>query len=384
MQTQPKSNSPRNWQIIFLQIVIVTLAFAVGFFAHRYITRYRGDFALLQQAQNIVVDNTILDLPSETDMEYGMIQGMMGSLNDPYSIFVPPAAHEVETDTLTGTFGGIGARLERDIALNWRVYPLRDSPALAAGIKDGDILLQVNELLVTKDNTDIDLLAAIHGPVGEPVDLLVQRGDKQLSFTILRETVPAPSVAWNLVPEAPTIGLLHVFRIAETTAQEITDGINDLQIQGAAAFILDLRDNGGGLVDAGVDIASLFLTDGEIIHRQFRDEDVEILTVDERGPFADLPLVLLINGNTASSAEIVTGALTAQGRAPIVGAPTYGKTTIQYVFDLEDGSSIHVTSGRWWVPGVVFPLQPDVLISDDPTGTATVNAALEILYSSQP
>ncbi len=331
-----------------------------------------------------MVDNTILDLPSDTEMEYGMIQGMMSSLNDPYSVFVPPAAHEIETDTLTGTFGGIGARLERDADLQWRVYPLPDSPALAAGLQDGDIILQVDDLVVTTDTTDVDLLAAVRGPVGETVELLIQRGDQQLTFTIERQSVPVPSVVWNLVPDVSTVGLLHVYLIAETSADEVANAIFDLQSQGATAFILDLRDNGGGLVDAGVEIASLFLSNGEVIHRQYKGEDVEILKVESPGPFTDLPLVVLVNGNTASSAEIVTGALVAQGRADVVGAPTYGKTTIQYVFELADGSSIHITSGRWWVPGVNFPLQPDVIVGDDPTGTLAVNAAVEILQSGQP
>jgi carboxyl-terminal processing protease len=384
MQPPTETHSPRKWHIISLQLLIVILAFTAGFFAHRTFTRFRGEYALLQQARQIVVDNTILDLPSDTEMEYGMIRGMMSSLDDSYSVFVPPANTEVQSDTLTGTFGGIGARLERDADLQWRLYPLPDSPALAAGLEDGDIIRQVDNLVVTAETTETGLLAAVHGPVGEPLDLTVQREDQQFTFTIIRDSVPIPSVDWNLVPDAPSVGLLHIFRIADTTSDEITKGIQDLQSQGASAFILDLRNNGGGLVDAGVDIAGLFLTEGEVIHRQYRGEEVAVLTVDDPGPFIDLPLVVLVNGNTASSAEIVTAALAARGRATIIGAPTFGKTTIQYVFDLADGSSIHITSGRWWVPGMSFPLQPDVAVGNDPTGTLAVNAALEVLQSEQP
>jgi carboxyl-terminal processing protease len=128
-----------------------------------------------------------------------------------------------------------------------------------------------------------------------------------------------------------------------------------------------------------VDIAHLFLEDGEILHQLFKDQDEEIFLVEESGPYTNIPLVLLINGNTASSAEIIAGALKADQRATLIGTPTYGKTTIQYIFDLRDGSSVHVTSGEWWIPDVSFPLQPDELLSDDPEGVLSMQKAIEIL-----
>ncbi len=124
-----------------------------------------------------------------------------------------------------------------------------------------------------------------------------------------------------MLPEASTVGILHVYRIAETTADEIQAGITDLQTQGAEAFILDLRNNGGGLVDSAVNIARLFLSEGEVLHEQFKGESENIYQVKSPGPFADLLLVVLINDYTASSAEILAGALSAQGRALLIGTP---------------------------------------------------------------
>jgi carboxyl-terminal processing protease len=379
MNQEKPGLSPQKSIYIVLQVVIVILSIAVGYFGHRFILQYRGDLGLLIQARDIVLDNTILDLPEDPALEYGMIRGMLQSLDDPYTYFVEPAEHEVESDQLTGNFGGVGVRLERDTESNWRLYPLPDSPALAAGIKDSDRLTAVDDLAITSATDETTLMAAIRGPEGENVKLTVLREGEELTFTIKRQSVPLPSVSWNLLPETPPIGMLQVNRIADSTAGEIQEGIEDLTAQGAGGFILDLRDNGGGLVDAAVDIAHLFLEDGVILHQQFKDQDEEIFSVEEPGPYADILLVLLINSNTASSAEIVAGALKAQQRAVVIGAQTHGKTTIQYIFDLRDDSSVHVTSGEWWIPGVSFPLQPDELISNDPDGVKIIQKAIEVL-----
>jgi len=379
MNQEKPGLSPQKSIYLILQVVIVILSIAIGYFGHRFILQYEGDLGLLIQARDIVLDNTILDLPEDPALEYGMIRGMLQSLDDPYTYFVEPAEHEVESDQLTGNFGGVGVRLERDTESNWRLYPLPDSPALAAGIKDSDRLTAVDDLAITSATDETTLMAAIRGQEGDKVKLTVLRKGEELTFTIKRQSVPLPSVSWNLLPEAPYIGMLQVNRIADSTAGEIQEGIEDLTAQGAGGFILDLRDNGGGLVDAAVDIARLFLEDGVILHQQFKDQDEEIFSVEEPGPYTDIFLVLLINSNTASSAEIVAGALKAQQRAVVIGAPTHGKTTIQYIFDLQDGSSVHVTSGEWWIPGVSFPLQPDELISDDPEGVKSIQKAIEVL-----
>lgn len=201
------------------------------------------------------------------------------------------------------------------------------------------------------------------------MDITVSRPneDKTYTFTIEREEIALPSVTWHLEPSEKRLGLIKVNIIAATTPDEIMKAVMDLQELGASAFALDLRDNFGGLLDSGVDVAKLFLSKSIIIEQQYRDQPIEQYKTNQVGPLTSIPLVVLVNQNTASAAEIISGALQAQKRAKLIGVPTYGKNTIQLVFQLLDGSSMNVTSAHWWVPGLDTPrpgqgIQPDITI----------------------
>jgi carboxyl-terminal processing protease len=373
-----------KWGFIALQVAIVLLAAAVGAFGYCFIDQQRGELALLRRARTVLLENTIYDTPSEQQLEHGMIRGMLNTIDDPFTYFVPPADTEIQSDQLQGEFGGTAARLERDTQNRWRIYPLPDSPALKAGLRDGDILVSVDGEAITPETDEVTLIALLRGPVGEKVNLTIQRAGEEHTFSLNRAKIDLPSIAAHLLPEDARIGWVQVLRIAESTSGEIEEGIQALQNQGAIALILDLRDNGGGLVNAGVDTARLFLEEGEVTRQQFRDEDVEIFEVKTPGPFADIPLAVLINGNTASAAEIVAGALVAHDRASLIGLPSYGKTTIQYIFDLQDGSSVHITSGSWWISGVTFPLQPDHLLAQDIAESEYIKKSIEVLEDDLP
>ena len=369
----------KQWLFIGLQVMIILLAGAIGYFGHDFLSRRQDEFELVDQAKQLMVENTIIEIPSEDTLQHGMIRGMLETLNDPYTFFVDPAAHEVQTGELTGSFGGIGVRLERDTEMNWRLYPFPGSPAMEAGVMDGDILVGVDDLKITKDIEDITLIAAVRGPVGEGVSISVLRGAEAVTFNIEREDFPLPTVSWNLLPEAAGVGLVKIIRISESTSGEVENAVQALIDQGATSLILDLRNNGGGLVEAGTAIANLFLETGDILHQQYNRDKEEVFSLKEPGPFTEIPLILLVNGNTASSAEIVAGAIKKFDRALIIGSPTFGKTSIQYIFDLNDGSSVHITSGKWWIPGVSFPLEPDYAVEDDAAGIAVLQKAIEIL-----
>jgi carboxyl-terminal processing protease len=192
-------------------------------------------------------------------------------------------------------------------------------------------------------------------------------------------------VTWHIAPDNPTIGIINVNIIAESTSEEIQNAIKEMQGKGSNLFILDLRDNGGGLLTAGVDITKLFLENGSILEQQYRGKKVETFDVKSPGQFFDLPLILLINHNTASAAEIVAAAIQVDNRALLVGQPTFGKDSIQLIFNLRDDSSLQVTAAKWWIPGLSpaltdIGLQPDIAIIPDDSGEDLVmKAAIQSL-----
>ena len=165
--------------------------------------------------------------------------------------------------------------------------------------------------------------------------------------------------------------------------------VEDLKSRGATHFVMDLRGNSGGMLSAGVDTARLFIMDGVLLKEHARDRDVKTISASTPGPFTDIPLVVIVNHGTASAAEIIAGVLKAQKRAIIIGEPTYGKDSIQLVFDLEDGSSLHITSARWWIPDLDPPIkgngiQPDIFIDNNKTGNdPAIEAAIDYLLGHE-
>jgi carboxyl-terminal processing protease len=233
----------------------------------------------------------------------------------------------------------------------------------------------VDELEITPDMPIDDIVAAVRGPEGKNVTLVIARPPEftEMEFRVKRANIPLPSVTWYLDPNESRLGILRVNVIAASTPDEIENAVEDLQSRRATHFALDLRSNGGGLLTEGVDIARLFLREGVIIEQQSKGEDAESYKVKKPGSLAEIPLVVLVDENTASAAEIIAGALQAQGRAPLIGTKTFGKDSIQLVFELEDKSSMYITSAKWWIPDLEPPvgeggLQPDIAISSENGG----------------
>ncbi|MCB9135965.1 MAG: PDZ domain-containing protein [Anaerolineales bacterium] len=350
---------------LLLLLMALGLAFVSGFVANDFVARYSSEYPLLQQAVDIFQANALQPLPEQKVLEYGMIRGMLEAYGDPYTIFLEPPQHELQTDQLEGTFGGIGVHLERGDK-GVLLYPFPEGPAAEAGVLNGDVLISVDGLEILQETTNDGVEAALRGPVGEAVHLAIFREQAgELLFDIKRQEAALPSVVYHLAEEAPLVGILKVKIIASTTVEELLKGVESLKNEGAVYFILDLRENGGGLLNAGIEVARLFLKEGVVIEEQYQGKDVDQFRVTEAGKLADIPLVVFVNYYTASAAEIVAGALQANGRAVLMGEPTYGKNTIQQVFELQDGSSLHVTSAHWWFPELEFPvdgrgLRPDL------------------------
>ena len=353
-------------------ILIIIFSFITGYIGHDYLQTRATNFPILDQAYQLIINHGYNPVPTAPAIEYGMIRGMIEAYGDPYTNFYEPAQFELETNSLQGKYGGIGVDLGKDGQGNYILYPYSSGPAIKAGIIDGDRLLSVDQLQITHETSQDSILAAISGPVGQNVNLIIAHSPNFIpeEISIKREEITLPSVSWHLEPEEPRIGLIKVNVIAETTVTEITQAISDLNSHGATQYILDLRDNYGGLLDSGIDIARLFLDQGIIIQQQYRGQGVETFNALESGPYVSIPLVILVNHNTASAAEIIAGSLQERQRAILIGTSTYGKDTIQLVYELQDGSSMHITAAHWWIPGLSTPLagnglQPDIEIQPD-------------------
>lgn len=370
---------------VLLTVLVILIAFTAGYLSNNGYTQF--SYRIYDQAYKILDQNGLKPMPPEQQTEYELVRGLIKAYDDPYTVFVEPPQHELETNQLEGKFGGIGAALQRDTQGVLRVYPYTNSPASEAGVPDGSMLLSVDDLAVTPDTTDDAVISALRGKVGSRVTISVQPqgAAEPAEFSIERREFGIPSVSWQIVPEQPEMGIVKIISMTATTAAEVDAAIQELSARGVTVVILDLRDNGGGLVDAGIDVVKLFAQAGSnIIEQKYPNQTNVVSKGLTDGKYADFPLLILANGNTASSAEIVVGALQALDRAKVIGKQTFGKDTIQLVFDLTDGSSIHVSAAQWKLPeNPAFAsgagLFPDIPLSQEaPTDADYIRAALEL------
>ena len=333
-----------------------------------------ADFGLFWEVWHIVQNKFYGDIPSDTQTTYGAIKGALAALNDPYTVFVEPQPRALERAELEGQFGGIGAYILRDEQGNILLNPMVDSPAEKAGVLKNDMLVQVDETPVTPAMSDDDVVLLIRGEVGTKVKITVTRtgAPAPITLEIERAVIQNPSVDWRILDDAPAVGYIHIRIFSGKTAKELARALRELSDAGATRYILDLRGNGGGLLDAAVDVASAFLEKGIVLKENRRDADPKIYAVKPTAPkLLDAPLVVLVDGGTASASEIVAGALRDNGRAQLIGERTYGKGSVQLVYDLSDASSLHVTVARWFTPndhsidGVGLSPDVTVLFSED-------------------
>ncbi len=308
-------------------------------------------FDLFWEAYRILRDEFYGELPPARQLAYGALRGALSTLGDPYSVFVEPQPHEMEKADLHGSFGGIGANLSYDAQGRVILHPLPDSPAAQAGVQDGDILLAIDAVPLTPTLSLEAITVWLRGPVGEPVTLTLLQGDgSPLSITVVRAEIELPSVAWRQLDTAPKVGYIGISRFSERTHQELRRALQDLRSHGVQRLILDLRDNSGGLLQAAVDVAGEFIPNQVILIEERRNHVTEVRRSGSGGLATDLPLIVLVNRGTASAAEIVAGALQDHGRARLVGETTFGKGSVQLIFELSDGSSLHITAARWLTP----------------------------------
>lgn len=309
-------------------------------------------FGVFWEAWHLVEQNFLGELPPMQRVAWGAIRGALTTLNDPHTTFLEPQPRQREKEELSGRFGGIGAYVTQAEDGSMVLEPMPDLPAEQAGVRKGDVLLKVDETEITPDMTVDQVIGLIRGEVGTLVRLTLRREGQAepIVVEIERQEIPSPSVEWRMLEEAPGIGYIRIILFSSRTVKELEEAVQELKGQGMSRLVVDLRGNGGGLFDAAIDVASEFLPDGVVLYQVEKGEKERTFTVKKRGPYTDIPLALLVDGGTASASEIVAGALQDRGRAVLIGQKTYGKGSVQSVFDLSDGSSVHITSAQWLTP----------------------------------
>jgi carboxyl-terminal processing protease len=368
----------RNSLTVFMLVILAVSAFVAGYLT-RELTTTRGngtvaraeqEMSLYYEAWDLIGDNFLGTIPTGRDITYGAIRGSISALNDPYTVFIEPADRATERERLQGTFGGIGAFISRSEETGEVILdPIPGNPAEAAGVLSGDVLLAVDGRPVTAEMTVPEIVDWVKGEKGTTVVITVRHAGAAgpVDISVVRDDILLPSVAYRILEEDPTIGLIQLSRFSGESGKEVGAAIQDLQARGAVRFILDLRQNGGGLRDAAIDVVDHFLDGGPVLYLRTQEDGERVFSATAPTLVDDEPLVVLIDGGTASASEIVAGALQDRERATLIGnSRTFGKGSVQLVFDLTDGSSVHVTSARWFTPNRnqidQRGLEPDILV----------------------
>jgi len=307
-------------------------------------------FALFWEAWRLVQRDYFGDLPNDEEMTYGAIRGVLATLDDPYTGFMSPEVARISREDDSGSFQGIGATVSMQEGRLIIVDTFRDSPAEKAGLRQDDVILKVDETSI--ENMSIyEAIALIRGPAGTELQLQIGRegADEPLLLTLVRAEIEIPTVEAALLEG--DIGHVTLYEFSTDATAKMEEAIDDLVDQGAKSLILDLRGNPGGWLSEAVDTAGLFLPrDTVILLERFKDGTEQVYKVTRRPSEPDIPLVVLVDGGSASASEIVAGALQDHGRAVLIGEKTFGKGSVQLPHELSNGAELRVTIARWFTP----------------------------------
>ena len=286
----------------------------------------------------------------EAELETGILEGYVNGLGDKYSVYYDEEETKSLMESVQGEYSGIGAVMSQDLETGVitliRVY--KDSPAMKAGLKDGDILYKVEDMEVTgKDLSEI--VSHIKGEKGTEVQLTVYREgqDDEIVVTAVRDEIEIETVSYEMLKDR--IGYIAVSEFEETTFGQYKSAVEELTAQGMEGLIVDLRNNPGGSLSGVCEIADYMLPEGLIVYTEDKaGEKKEYKSTGEES--FDKPLAILVNGNSASASEIFSGAVQDHGTGTIVGTQTYGKGVVQSIFDLKDGTCLKLTVSEYFTP----------------------------------
>jgi carboxyl-terminal processing protease len=335
-------------------LVIITLAFGAGTVVGGTTQARAADatpteFDIFWQAWGIIQDNFVdRDVLESKDLTYGAVTGLVQALGDEgHTTFLTADQLERQRSDMAGSFFGIGAQLGVRDGLPIIVAPFDGSPAAEAGIKAGDIILGVNGEDVTTYSLD-EIVDRVRGPEGTEVTLTVLHEEATVSeeITIVRGEIKVAAVSWTMIPESK-IALLRLSQFSANARDEIVAALDEINAAGAEGLILDIRNNPGGLLTQAVGVTSQFLDGGNVLQEESASGRRRAFRVQRGGVAQDIPMVVLINPGSASSSEILAGAIQDHERGTLIGETTFGTGTVLQTFMLDDGSALLLGTSQW-------------------------------------
>jgi carboxyl-terminal processing protease len=297
-----------------------------------------------------VIDQFYMEEVDEETLVEGIYKGYVAGLGDPYSTYYTQKEYDALMESSSGVYFGIGASVSQDVTTGiiTIVKPFVSGPAYEAGILPGDIIYKVGEEEVTgKDLTEV--VSKLKGPDGTQANLTILREgeEKELEFTLPRRKIEVPTIEYTMLDN--NVGYISILEFDKITAEQFRDAIEDLDKQGQEGLIIDVRNNPGGLLDVVTDMLDRMLPEGLIVYTEDKYGNREEKTSDNEESF-DKPLVVLINGNSASASEIFAGAIQDYELGTLVGTTTFGKGIVQSIYPLPDDTAIKVTVSKYFTP----------------------------------
>lgn len=338
--------------IAAISALVVIIGFGVQ---HRCAAESGNDYESIELFTDVlkIVQKNYVEEVDTKKLVYGAINGMLSSL-DPHSSFLPPDMYkELKVET-KGSFGGLGIEITVKDGYLTVISPIEDTPAFRAGIKSGDQILKIEDKL-TKDMTIMDAVKHMRGPKGSKVTITIMREgfDKPKEFTLVRDIIQVKSVKFKTLDNG--YGYVRIAQFQEKTDEDLVKALQALKKENGGSLkglILDMRNDPGGLLDQAVRVADHFITEGElIVYTEGRDPDSKMRFTSRKGnKELGYPMVVLINGGSASASEIVAGALQDHNRAVILGTQSFGKGSVQTIIPLSEDSGLRLTTAKYYTP----------------------------------
>ena len=365
-----------------MPLVVLLVGIAVGIFlAGHWVPSVsavsRQDYESLEAFTNIlsIVKKNYVEEVDTKNLVNGAINGMLNGL-DPHSAYLTPDLYkELQMDT-QGRFGGLGIEITVKGGMLTVVSPIEDTPAAKAGIKPGDQIFKIEEEF-TKDMTLVDAVKKMRGPKGTKITISIKREGvpELMDFTLMRDTIRVQSVRSRKLEEG--YGYVRLAQFQERSDRDVQRALEKMAAEksGIKGLVLDLRNNPGGLLTQAVRVADLFLDSGLIVYTEGRIESQkQKYSAQKEGSWMDFPIVVLVNGGSASASEIVAGALQDHKRAVVLGTKTFGKGSVQTILPLDDNSALRLTTARYFTPKgrsiQALGIVPDIIIEPPTTPPA--------------